>query len=356
MKKQMKKSAVAVLGLAMIIPLSGSSQGFTTMPNVFGGQNFFSGGQLIGTSMPNVFGGFNFRGSEDSVLFASDEVSKQFSEEAWVDAVQRRNVQDMISCAWNLKKVETILGRKDTKTTSGALFEAAAQIAVGQRNAESLGQIVALEPGCKKYMEELKASGATRGGAGSSIATPELVYPDFKMLTLDDEGQAVWQNALNTLKPYQTPHLRPDMVLLNFRGMSTPDAENVSFLLNRGRTANDPKLLVQGAIALAAQPVPPAESIFSPMRIMNEAAELAIVTQDRIALSLVVDVLKSDAYGLKSAEKATLYGEELKLMGGTRGFLNLGGGTVTIDKLLRPPYRLDMIVPENLGINPMIQF
>jgi len=354
MEKQMTKYAVVVLGLAVIAPLNGFSQWVTQR---FGNGFITQGGYGTKPIVTMPFGnGWITRGTDGSILFASDEFAKQFSEENWVDAVETRNVQEMISCAWDLKRVEAILGRKDTKTTSGALFEAAAQIAVGQRNSESLEQIIALAPECAKYRDELKAAGETRGGIALYRATPELVYPDFPVLMPDAQGQEIWRNALNTLKPFQTPYLRPDMVLLNFRGMSFPSAESVTFLLNKGRTANDAKLIVQGAISLAGQPESSADSIFNPMNIMNEAAELAILTGDRVALSLAVDVFKSNAYGLQSLEQAALYGEELKLLGETRGLRNFGGGTVSLEALLRPPYRLDLLTPESLGKIPSMRF
>jgi len=258
-----------------------------------------------------------------------------------VGAVERRNVKAMTGVAWNLKALETILGKQDKKTTSDAMFKAAAQVAVEQRNATALTEIVALCPACKTYQDEMKAAGQSRGAA-SPVTMPQIVcFPDFGMFDPtkkeDAYGKRVEELA-QKLQPWETPALTPDLVRFSFRGMSTPEAENVATMANRGRETGNPAMLAQSAIALAGKNPPAACPYLKPERMLDEAAGLAVVLGDKKGLAQIIDIYENDVFGLKDADKGKAMAEELKMMGSSRGGAEGDQGAVL--RLMKPSYVL----------------
>ena len=249
--------------------------------NVFGGQNFYSStGQMTGFSQPNVFGGYNytgFRGAKgESTLFDDADVASKTDDGKIADALSSRNVDVLTSCAWDLKGLETILGKVDKKTSSKMLFAAAAQLAVEQGNADGLKAIVALEPECKKYEDQLALRGKTRGaGVGHAYCLPELV-------PLESEN---WKDALKKLKPWQSPMFDRDLVCFNFRGVSEGDAEACATMINGGRATMNPLMEAVGAVQLSKYAaVDDISAKFQPSSIFKEAVSLAILKKDVEAL------------------------------------------------------------------------
>lgn len=244
------------------------------------------------------------RGSQvESNLFADKVFASKFNDGAWVEAVQTRNVPAMASLAWNLKGVETILGKVDKKTTSAMMFEAAAKIAVAQGNADALKDIVALAPECKKFDEEMALAGKTRG-ISKPIAMPELCVYD----------PAIGDKLM---KPWQRPILG-DYITDTFRGMPKQNAESISFLVNQGRMTMNPAMLAFGAMELhkfrgdnkiSAQ--------FEPANIMAEAADMAVEVGDKEALKTIIAIYETSP--LANAEKVAELKEQMNLLSATRG-------------------------------------
>ena len=218
----------------------------------------------------------------------------------------------MSQLAWTLKGIEKALGTQDKKTTSELLFSAAANLAVVQNNSKALKEIIALEPMCAKFKETLKLKGATRGtGVGSIVSMPQIVT-----MPGSNPGQK-WIDKLSELKPYQQPVYSPQLLAAQFRGMSVSKAQNVSFLVNRGRMLLEPKLIAMGALEMASQSEKDMPSQLDPKNVLAEASDLAIELGDRQALDFIIGLYKTSA--LKDENKAKSLSEELKLMGSTRG-------------------------------------
>ena len=129
---------------------------------------------------------YRYRGADGaSVLFKNEKFASEFPEADWVDAVAERNAPVMLNLAWLLDGIEKRLGAKDEKTSSATLYDATGRMAVAQRNAAALDQLVRLWPTGKKYQEEAKALGGTRGGKElPPVALPQIVAP-----TPDKEGK-----------------------------------------------------------------------------------------------------------------------------------------------------------------------
>ena len=261
---------------------SSSGGWVTSTPNVFGGYNYTSSSGGFGSSMPNAFGGYNYSGSMfrgangESTLFSDADITGKIDAEKIAAALTSRNVDALTSCAWDLKGLETILGKVDKKTSSKMLFAAAAQLAVEQGNADGLKAIVALEPECKKYEDQLALRGKTRGaGVGHAYCLPELV-------PLESEN---WKDALKKLKPWQSPMFDRDLVCCNFRGVSEGDAEACATMINGGRATMNPLMEAVGAVQLSKYAaVDDINAKFQPSAIFKEAVSLAILKKDVEAL------------------------------------------------------------------------
>ena len=304
MKQQMINTVLRSVSTAVTTLMAGSAMawgGYST-PNVFGGQNFYSstggmichstrnvfGGQnfysntggMVGHSTPNVFGGMNyhgFRGKDgQSMLFADKEFNQKIEVERISAALSSRNVDALSSCAWDLKGLELVLGRVDKKTSSKMLFAAAAQLAVEQGNAKGLKAIVALEPECKKYEDQLALKGKTRGAvSGFACCLPEIV----PLETQD------WKDKLKGLKDWQVPMFNRDIVCCNFRGVSESDAEACVAMINGGRATMNPLMEAVGAVQLSKYTaVDDISTKFQPSSIFKEAVSLAIFKCDTEAL------------------------------------------------------------------------
>jgi len=254
-----------------------------------------------------------FRGS-GKAIFENKEIAKRFDVVTWIDATLSKDVNKMTQSAWQLKGIEKALGKQDKKLTSKSMFETAARIAIIQNNAQALKEIVALEPACKKYQEELKLSGKTRGnGIGSIVNMPEMVI-------MPGVAPKNWLPKLGNLKPYQQPRYSMELLGAQFRGISPSLAGNISFLVNRGRTTLDPTMLATGAIQLAKIKMDKkTPSCFMPKLILGEAAGMAMDLGDKDALDFITGLYQTSI--LKNAVKAKKLQEEAKLMGKTRGVL-----------------------------------
>lgn len=298
-----------------------------------------------GTITPRspVFGGgydCNFRGANgENLLFEKEEFSQRFSVDAWVGAVESRDVSAMAQLAWNLKAVEAVLGKQDKKTTSDAMFKAAAQLAVEQRNETALAEIVALCPTCKTYQDELKAGSATRGTA-SVITMPQIVYPVLGPLDPGKPGDFKKQadEMAHSLARWQTPYLTPDLVRFNFRGMSTPEAENVATLANQGRQTGNAGMLAQSAVALVGQSPSTECTYLKPERLLDEAAGMALAFGDKKSLAQVINIYENDVFGLKDQDKAKALAEEFKMLSNSRGKAELSEGV--LGRIMKPKYIL----------------
>ena len=310
-------------------------------PVVLGGGDWRSGGSdEIFDAPPKNGSEFTWRSEkEGNIIFASDEFADRFPEMVWVNATKNRNVQKMIDYAWELRKIEKVLGKKDKRTTSRAMFEAAARLAVNQGNEGALKQIVALEPTCEKYMQDIKAMGGTRGASTVPNAMPEIVYPSFPIGAPGDKWQKRWEKAVEELEDNQVPFLRPPMLQFYFPDMDDQTASKICMLLNQGRFKNDPNLLVHAAVELDRQKGQADVTFLNPESVLGEAAELAISVHDKAGLRRVIQAYESEQFSLSS--KAKMYGEVLKTMGSTRGASPLGDAGISAPELLSPAYRLE---------------
>jgi len=279
-----------------------------------------------------------FRGADGgSILFESKDIASRFSEDGWVGAVENRDVKGMAGAAWNLKAVETILGKQDKKTTSEAMFKAAAEVALEQKNAAALAEIVALCPACKSYQDELKASGQSRGAA-SVVTMPQVVFPDlgaFNPSKTEDFKTRV-DTMTQNLKPWETPFLSPDLVRYNFRGVSSPEAENVAIMANRGRQTQNPAMIAQAAVALAGKKSEFDVSYLNPKKLMEEATGLALVLNDSRAATQLLSIYGNEELGLKDSDKAMKLADELRAMSGSRS--QPAGDAGVMSQLLKPSY------------------
>ena len=269
--------------------------------NGFGGGSFYgANGAYAGRIQSNGFGGGSFygangaymgswRGAEGkSNLFNDDAFSAKIDVQAIIAALTSRDVDALTSCAWDLKGLETVLGRVDKKTSSKMLFAAAAQLAVEQGNAKGLKAIVALEPECKKYEDQLALKGKTRGAvSGFACCLPEIV----PLETQD------WKDKLKGLKDWQVPMFNRDMVCCNFRGVSEGDAEACAAMINGGRATMNPLMEAVGAVQLSKYAaVDDISAKFQPSSIFKEATEMAIYKGDSASLKQLVSLYETSSF------------------------------------------------------------
>ena len=308
--------AVGIAAASTLITTSAFAWGtITTMPNAFGGQNFFSSSSgFIGSSMPNAFGGMNysFRGKDGaSTLFTDKDIGTKAESDKIAAALESRDVDTLTSCAWDLKGLETILGKKDKKTNSELLFAAAAQMAVEQGNADGLKAIVALAPECKKYQDALSLRGKTRGvGAAPLCALPQVVRV----------GGADWKEEVKTLAPWQTPMLDKVTLCGSFRGMTEADAELCSSMINGGRVAMRPLAMATGAVQLSSYKTSDecCEKM-KPANIFKEAVELAVFKSDLKTVKQLSELYKTT--GFADPEYARYLNEVTSMCVASRGQL-----------------------------------
>ena len=295
---------------------NGTSAGYSSR-NVFGGYNYYnSNGTSAGYSSSNVFGGYNYyRGMSSDItpdqlakkLFADKDFAKRIDVITLQNAIGTRNVDAMTSCAWDLKGVELILGKKDKTTTSDMIFASAANLAVEQGNAEALKQIITLAPECKKYEEQLTLKSKTRGLGKSVTALPQLV-----LLPQKD-----WKKTLSTFSDWQQPVLE-NYMLAGFRGITKQSADTASMLVNEGRFTMNPLLIAMGAMELSKYPYDSKLGVkFEPAQIFAEAVELAVAQKD-VGVLKQMSALYSTA-NFKTAEFTQYLADELAMLGNTRG-------------------------------------
>ena len=289
---------------------NGSSAGYSRR-NIFGGHDFYnSNGSSAGHSRRNIFGGYDYyRGQKETAekLFKDPDFVKRIDTGAIQDALVAKNVDALTSCAWDLKGLEIVLGKKDTKTTSDMLFNAAAQIAVDQGNGDALKQIIALAPECKKYEAQLAMKSKTRGTNKSVCALPQLC-----LLPSKD-----YKKAIGSLTMWQQPMLG-DYICASFRGMSKQSADIASMLVNEGRITMNPQMIAMGALELSKYSYNSELGIkFEPAQIFAEAVELAIVKQDKAALTQLAALYNTASF--KSEECAKHIQNELAMLSGMRG-------------------------------------
>ena len=281
-------------------------RGFSTRPNAFGGIDIVTPGGTY-TGIPNAFGGIDFRGNIAKKLFADEDIAKKVDVLALQQAVVSHNVDAMTSCAWDLKGVELILGKKDKTTTSDMLFDMAAQVAIEQGNAAALKQIIALAPDCKKYEAQLAAKSNFRGASKySTTALPELIEVSPKD----------FEKAIPALDPWQQPKLEPIYICGSFRGMSNTDAASASMMINEGRITLNPQMIAMGALELAQYPYDSKLGAkLDPAQIFAEAVELAIYKKDKVALTRIAALYETA--GFKDADFAKYLQSELVMMNNT---------------------------------------
>ena len=290
--------------------------------NGFGGGSFYgANGAYAGRIQSNGFGGGSFygangaymgswRGAEGkSNLFNDDAFSAKIDVQAIIAALTSRDVDALTSCAWDLKGLETVLGRVDKKTSSKMLFAAAAQLAVEQGNAKGLKAIVALEPECKKYEYQLALKGKTRGAvSGFACCLPEIV----PLETQD------WKDKLKGLKDWQVPMFNRDMVCCNFRGVSEGDAEACAAMINGGRATMNPLMEAVGAVQLSKYTaVDDISTKFQPSSIFKEAVSLAIFKSDTEALKRLFALY--EVTNFREPDYAAYVENLIAFLGKTRG-------------------------------------
>ena len=309
--------AVGIAAASTLITTSAFAWGtITSMPNVFGGQNFYSSSSgFIGSSMPNVFGGMNysFRGKEgQSSLFTDKDIGKKAESDKIAAAMESRDVDTLTSCAWDLKGLEAILGKKDKKTNSELLFAAAAQMAVEQGNADGLKAIVALAPECKKYQDALSLRGKTRGvGAAPLCALPQVVRV----------GGDDWKEELKKLAPWQTPMLDKVTLCGSFRGIPEVDVELCSAMINGGRAAMRPLSMAMGAVQLSSYKTSDecCEKM-KPVNIFKEAVEMAAFKGDWKTMKQLAELYMTTSF--TDPEYGGYLKEVVSMGGASRGVGN----------------------------------
>lgn len=273
---------------------SSSGGWVTSTPNVFGGYNYSSSSGGFGSSVPNVFGGYNYSGSlfrgtdGKSTLFTDADIACKVDAEKIAAALSSRNVDALTSCAWDLKGLETVLRKVDKKTNSKMLFAAAAQLAVEQGNADGLKAIVALDPECKKYEDQLALKGKTRGaGASSAYCLPEIV----------PLGSENWKDTLEKLKDWQVPMFNRDLICCNFRGVPEGDAEACATMINGGRATMNPLIEAVGAVQLSKYvAVDDISAKLQLSSIFKEATEMAIYKGDASSLKQLAALYETSSF------------------------------------------------------------
>ena len=339
---------------------NGNGQFITSTPNGFGGYNYSGSNGMFGSSTPNGFGGYNysgnmFRGQPDTVncdgfrgalyrdtfgdirdtgdvffripsssfnsfrgqsiptsksIFANEVFQGKIDEGAIRTAIQMRNINALLSSAWDLKGFETISNVKDDNLNSAMLFDLAAQFAVDQENADALKSVIELAPECKKYDEQLALRSQTRGTHRSSCKTafPELVY-------LQPNS---WQSMLKGgLKEWQQPVA--DFYLCGmFRGMTEPAAFHAGNLVNSGRINMNPIMLATGAMELSFYDYTKDFSPwFEPGAIFAEAVEMAVALNDKSALEEIAGMYEKANF--KNPEYASYITDQIAMLANTRG-------------------------------------
>ena len=285
-------------------------RGFTAWTPAGSDTTYFNGNGWSGTAWTPAGGNttyFNFRGQLAKKLFADEDFVKRIDVVALQDAIGARNVDAMTSCAWDLKGVELILGKKDKTTTSDMIFASAANLAVEQGNAEALKQIITLAPEFKKYEEQLTLKSKTRGLKKSVTALPQLM-----LLPQKD-----WEKTLSTFSDWQQPVLE-NYMLAGFRGITKQSADTASMLVNEGRFTMNPLLIAMGALELSKYPYDSKLGIkFEPAQFFAEAVELAVAQKD-VGVLKQLSALYSTA-NFKTAEFTQYLADELAMLGNTRG-------------------------------------
>jgi len=302
--------------------------GGNTTHHTFGGQTGTSHTPFGGNT--TYYSGSLFRGGEEpkSVLFKDDYFIENFNEGAWLDAVASRNTKAMTNGAWNLKMLEAVNGKADSKTTSTAMFESAAEVAVNQQNAEGLKAIVALCPPCSKYQDRLKAIGKSRGKINFPSAMPEVVwFPSAGQIPFEPGCIRELEETLpirydtweKSLKPWETPGLTPDLLQFKFRGMGYNQANSIATVAGLGRSTMEPRLIAQASVLLSKVPGSSKDPVLTPEKLLLEAAELAIIKNDAASLSSIVGLMDSKELGIVNSEVSSKYNEMLKVLGKSRG-------------------------------------
>ena len=285
-------------------------RGFTAWTPSGSNTTYFNGNGWSGTAWTPSGSNttyFNFRGQVAKKLFANTVFAEKIDAVAIQDALVAKNVDALTSCAWDLKGLEIILGKKDSKTTSDMLFNAAAQIAVEQGNGNALKQIIALAPECKTFEAQLAMKTKTRGANKSVCALPQLC-----LLPPKD-----YKKAIDSLTMWQQP-MFGDYICQSFRGMSKQSADTASMLVNEGRITMNPQMIAMGALELSKYPYNSELGIkFEPAQIFAEAVELAIVKQDKAALTQLAALYNTASF--KSEECAKYIQSELAMLSGMRG-------------------------------------
>ena len=259
------------------------------------------------TTMP--FGnGWITRGQSAAELFEDKDFYNKVDVTLFADALQVRDVAILTGFAWDLKGAEIILGKVDKKTSSAMVFASAAKLAVEQGNADALKAIIALAPECKKYESQLALKGKTRGMSKFSVtALPQLA----------SLPQNEWDKALKNLRPWEQP-VFDKYLCASFRGMPASSAINASTLINDGRLTMNRQMIAIGAMELSKYPYDKKLGIkFEPAQIFAEAAELAILKQDKEALAQIIALYGTANF--KTADYAKYLQNELTLMSSTRG-------------------------------------
>ena len=293
MKTQMTKTVLRGVSAAMTALITSSAMAWGTS---FYGAN----GAYAGRFQSDGFGGGSFYGANgayagswrgagaESKLFNDDVFSDKIDVSAISSALTSRNVDALASCAWDLKGLETVLGKVDKKTSSKMLFSAAAQLAVEQGNADGLKAIVALEPDCKKYEDQLALKGKTRGaGMGLDYCLPEIV-------PLESQN---WKDKLKELKPWQTPMFNRDLVCCNFRGVPEGVAEACAAMINGGRATMNPLMEAVGAVQLSKYAaVDDISAKLQPSSVFKEATEMAIYKGDTASLKQLASLYETSSF------------------------------------------------------------
>lgn len=305
--------------------------GWSTQRNVFGGYNIITPDRTY-TGIPNVFGGMDFRGKMDSAIFSNTQFCSMLDTLELAEAIQSNDAARIMGFAWDLKGAETILGKVDQKTTSKALFETAAKLAVEQGNSDVLKQIIELAPECKTFEAQLAMKTKTRGANKSVCALPQLC-----LLPPKD-----YKKAIDSLTMWQQP-MFGDYICQSFRGMSKQSADTASMLVNEGRITMNPQMIAMGALELSKYPYNSELGIkFEPAQIFAEAVELAIVKQDKAALTQLAALYNTASF--KSEECAKYIQSELAMLSGMRGMKPNAKcapgdfGPVDFHKLIRTVY------------------
>ena len=306
MKIQMTKTVLKSVSAAVTALTAGSAMAWgignmgSWRPDIRGGGrfNYYSpSGQLRVMAEPDGLGGYTFTSTPDtwfrgakgeSSLFDDADIASKIDAEKIAAALSSRNVDALTSCAWDLKGLEMVLGKADKKTSSKMLFAAAAQLAVEQGNVDGLKAIVALEPGCKKYEDQLALKGKSRGAvSGLAYCLPEIV-------PLEPQN---WKDKLKGLKDWQVPMFNRDLVCCNFRGVPECDAEVCATMINGGRATMNPLMEAVGAVQLSKYAaVDDINAKFQPSSIFKEAAEMALYKGDTASLKQLASLYETSSF------------------------------------------------------------